>query len=208
MDKRVVIIDYGMGNLHSVYNAFSFIGADPVITADPQEILDAHHVVLPGVGHFADAMQELAARGLIKPIIHSIETGTPFLGICLGFQLLFETSDEAPGVKGLGVFSGNIEKFSGGQQHELKVPHMGWNAISLAVEDCPLMNNVPSGSYVYFVHSYYVPTSIKEGGLTKTEYGEDFYSSMWKGNVFATQFHPEKSQCVGLTMLKNFMEVS
>ncbi|MBI5560945.1 MAG: imidazole glycerol phosphate synthase subunit HisH [Deltaproteobacteria bacterium] len=202
----IAIVDYGMGNLKSVGKAFERIGADAVVTRDPKVINDAHRVVLPGVGAFKECMTNLTAYGLIDVITRSIESGKPFLGICLGLQLLFDESDEGGVFKGLGIIKGRVLRFpahlkeNGG---ELKVPHMGWNSIERR-KDSLLLDGIPDGSFFYFVHSYYAEPSDPSIPLTTTGYGVEFTSSISKNNILATQFHPEKSQNPGLKVLKNF----
>ena len=202
----IAIIDYGAGNLQSVKKAFDFIGAESVITNDPEVILSADKILLPGVGSFGDAMDSMEKNGLVETVKECALSGKPFLGICLGLQLLFEESEESPGVKGLGIFKGKIKKFS--SDMGLKIPHIGWNSLEIKQKDT-LFKNVPENSYVYFVHSYYLHAEDEEDVATVTNYGIDFHSAVGKNNVFATQFHPEKSGDVGLQILKNFasMEV-
>ena len=202
----IAIIDYGAGNLQSVKKAFDFIGAESVITNDPKVILSADKILLPGVGSFGDAMDSMEKSGLIETVKQSALSGKPFLGICLGLQLLFEESEESPGVKGLGIFKGKIKKFS--SDMGLKIPHIGWNSLEIKQKDT-LFKNVPENSYVYFVHSYYLHAEDENDIATVTNYGIDFHSAVGKDNIFATQFHPEKSGDVGLQILRNFasMEV-
>lgn len=202
----IAIIDYGAGNLQSVKKAFDFIGAESVITNDPKIILSADKILLPGVGSFGDAMDSMRKNGLVETVKKCAESGKPFLGICLGLQLLFEESEESPGVKGLGVFKGKIKRFS--SDMGLKIPHIGWNSLEIKQEDT-LFKNVPENSYVYFVHSFYLHAENEEEIAAVTNYGIDFHSAVGKNNVFATQFHPEKSGDVGLQILRNFasMEV-
>ena len=202
----IAIIDYGAGNLQSVKKAFDFIGAESVITDNPEIINACDRILLPGVGSFGDAMDSMHKSGLVETIKQNALSGKPFLGICLGLQLLFEESEESPGVKGLGIFKGKIKKFS--PDMGLKIPHIGWNSLEIKQKDT-LFKNVPENSYVYFVHSYYLHAEDEEDVATVTNYGIDFHSAVGKNNVFATQFHPEKSGDVGLQILKNFasMEV-
>ena len=197
------IIDYDAGNIKSVEKALQYLGEEAVITRDAGEILMADKVVLPGVGAFGDAMEKLNRYGLV-PVIHEVvEKGIPFLGICLGLQLMFESSEEAPGVEGLGLLKGKIVRIPEGDG--LKVPHMGWNSLSFPKEG-RLFAGIPENSYVYFVHSYYL--QAEEDIVTATaEYGVTIHASVEKGNVFACQFHPEKSSHTGLTILKNFVEL-
>lgn len=199
----IAIIDYDAGNIKSVEKALQYLGEEAVITRDAGEILMADKVVLPGVGAFGDAMEKLNRYGLV-PVIHEVvEKGIPFLGICLGLQLMFESSEEAPGVEGLGLLKGKIVRIPEGDG--LKVPHMGWNSLSFPKEG-RLFAGIPENSYVYFVHSYYL--QAEEDIVTATaEYGMTIHASVEKGNVFACQFHPEKSSHTGLTILKNFVEL-
>ena len=202
----IAIVDYGAGNLQSVKKALDFIGTENIITNDPQVILSADKILLPGVGSFGDAMDSMHKSGLVETVKECALSGKPFLGICLGLQLLFEESEESPGVKGLGIFKGKIRKFP--SDMGLKIPHIGWNSLSIKQNDT-LFKGIPENSYVYFVHSYYLEAEDLEDVATVTNYGIDFHSAVGKNNVFATQFHPEKSGDVGLQILKNFasMEV-
>lgn len=199
----IAIIDYDAGNIKSVEKALQYLGEEAVITRDAGEILMADKVILPGVGAFGDAMKKLNRYGLV-PVIHEVvEKGIPFLGICLGLQLMFESSEEAPGVEGLGLLKGKIVRIPEGDG--LKVPHMGWNSLSFPKKG-RLFAGIPENSYVYFVHSYYL--QAEEDIVTATaEYGVTIHASVEKGNVFACQFHPEKSSHTGLTILKNFVEL-
>ena len=202
----IAIIDYGAGNLQSVKKAFDFIGAESVITDNPEIINSCDRILLPGVGSFGDAMDSMHKSGLVETVKQNALSGKPFFGICLGLQLLFEESEESPGVKGLGIFKGKIKKFSNDMC--LKIPHIGWNSLEIKQKDT-LFKNVPENSYVYFVHSYYLHAEDEEDVATVTNYGIDFHSAVGKNNIFATQFHPEKSGDVGLQILRNFasMEV-
>ena len=200
----IAIIDYDAGNIKSVEKALLLLGQEVKITSDAQEILQADKVVLPGVGAFGDAMSNLKKRGLDQVIRQVAESGTPFLGICLGLQLLFERSDEAPGVEGLGILKGEIRKIP--QQEGLKIPHMGWNSLHLE-HNGRLFQGIQEGAYVYFVHSYYLKAEEDEIVKASTEYSTHIHASVEKGNVFACQFHPEKSSEVGLKILKNFVEL-
>ena len=199
----IAIIDYDAGNIKSVEKALQYLGEEAVITRDAGEILMADKVILPGVGAFGDAMEKLNRYGLV-PVIHEVVgKGIPFLGICLGLQLMFASSEEAPGVEGLGLLKGKIVRIPEGDG--LKVPHMGWNSLSFPKEG-RLFAGIPENSYVYFVHSYYL--QAEEDIVTATaEYGVTIHASVEKGNVFACQFHPEKSSHTGLTILKNFVEL-
>ena len=200
----IAIIDYDAGNIKSVEKALLLLGQEVKITGDAQEILQADKVVLPGVGAFGDAMANLKKRGLDQVIRQVAESGTPFLGICLGLQLLFERSDEAPGVEGRGILKGEIRKIP--QQEGLKIPHIGWNSLHLE-HNGRLFQGIKEGSYVYFVHSYYLRAEEEEIVKASTEYSTHIHASVEKGNVFACQFHPEKSSEVGLKILKNFVEL-
>lgn len=195
-----------MGNLRSVQKALEHVGYSATVTSQPEEIAQADKVILPGVGAFGDAMRELSQRDLVAPIRESIAQGRPFLGICLGLQLLFEVGYEGGEQVGLGVLGGTVERFSSEllRQQELKVPHMGWNQITVAKADSPLMKDIPSDAYFYFVHSYYVRPAQAEAVWLNCQYGVDFCAAVWQDNLFATQFHPEKSQRDGLQLLKNF----
>ncbi|MBI4950293.1 MAG: imidazole glycerol phosphate synthase subunit HisH [Deltaproteobacteria bacterium] len=202
----IAIIDYDMGNLRSVAKAFEKVGATATVTRDPKVMANASHVVLPGVGAFKDCMRNLEAYGLIDPIARAVASGKPFLGICLGLQLLFDESNEFGFHKGLGLIPGKVVRFPSSKDEagmELKVPHMGWNEVEKAKES-PLLEGVTDGAYFYFVHSYYAAPEDAAVTLTRTGYGVSFTSSIAKDNVFACQFHPEKSQKAGLAVLKNF----
>ena len=199
----IALIDYGMGNLSSVYNAFKAVGADDVkIVTTKKEILNSKALVLPGVGNFGDGIKNLMRLGLGDAIKEAISAGKPFLGICLGMQLLMESSEEAPGVQGLGIIKGKTVRFS--NNFGLKVPEMGWNCVSL-IKEHPYFSGLKSGEYFYFVHSYYLKPDNKDVVLGVTDYGIDFCSCIAKDNIFATQFHPEKSQDAGLQILRNFI---
>lgn len=200
----IAVIDYDAGNIRSVEKALLHLGQEVKITDNARDILSADKVVLPGVGAFGDAMDNLKRRGLDEVIRQVSERGTPFLGICLGLQLLFERSDEAPGTEGLGILPGEILKIPA--KEGLKIPHMGWNSLHLEHKG-RLFQNVPEQSYVYFVHSYYLKAGEEEIVKASTEYGVHIHASVEKGNVFACQFHPEKSSDVGLRILKNFVEL-
>jgi imidazole glycerol-phosphate synthase subunit HisH len=201
----IALVEYGMGNLRSVEKALARVGADVRIVSDRKSVLAADALVLPGVGAFGDCMANLGKGGLIEPIREFIASKRPFLGICLGFQALFESSEEAPGVNGLAVFPGMVPRFAA---NGLKVPHMGWNGLRIQRRDCPILQGVSDGSYVYFVHSYYCRPKKQSLICGTTEYGIDFCSMLWAENVYATQFHPEKSQEVGLRMLENFVRLT
>ena len=200
----VAIIDYDAGNIKSVQKALAKLGQEAEITSEAEKILAADRIILPGVGAFGDAMQNLRARGLDGVIHRAVDAGIPFLGICLGQQLLFERSDEAPGVEGLGILEGEILRSPAAKG--LKIPHMGWNSLHLS-HGGRLFRGVEEQSYVYFVHSYYL--KARDGDIVKasTEYGVEIHASVEKDNVFACQFHPEKSGGAGLRILGNFLEV-
>ena len=200
----IAIIDYDAGNIKSVEKAFEALSQDAIITRDKDKILSADHVVLPGVGSFGDAMEKLSKYELIPVIEKVVKDGTPFLGICLGLQLLFESSEESLGVKGLSLLEGQIVKIPEGEYK--KIPHMGWNDLTLKGEG-RLFKDLPDNPYVYFVHSYYL--KAKEESIVKatTDYNITIHASVEKDNIFACQFHPEKSSDVGLTILKNFISI-
>ncbi len=197
----IAIIDAGIGNLRSVQKAFEFLGVTPQITHDPEAVLRADAVVLPGVGAFGDGMQGLQQHGMDEAIRQAIQNGRPFLGICVGLQLLFEESEEMGWHRGLGIFPGRIVRFP----RSLTVPHMGWNQLHQRRAH-PLLADVPDGAFVYFAHSYHAVTNDETIVIATTDYGEDFPSVVAKDNVWAVQFHPEKSHRVGLTILRNFLE--
>ncbi len=202
----ITIIDYGMGNLRSVQKGFERVGLAAKVTSDPREVAQAERLVLPGVGAFRDCIHNLRQGGFVAPIQEHVAAGRPFLGICLGLQLLFTESEEFGRHEGLGIIPGKVVRFptdmrQGGE--ELKVPHMGWNRIAIR-RPSPLYAGIEEGSFVYFVHSYYVVPDDPAVVATETEYGLTYCSSIWRDNVVATQFHPEKSQAVGLKMLENF----
>ena len=200
----IALIDYDAGNMKSVEKALQLIGEDVLVTRDPKEILAADKVVLPGVGSFGDAMENLHHFGLV-PVIHQVvQEQTPFLGICLGLQLLFDRSEESPGVEGLGILKGEIVRFP--EQPGLKIPHMGWNSLHLQ-NNGRLFQGIPEDTYVYFVHSYYLHAEEPEIVKAVTDYSTTIHASVEKGNVFACQFHPEKSSKWGLKILENFAAV-
>ncbi len=229
----IAIIDYGMGNIHSVNKALQAYGAETIITNKPTDIQLCDKLILPGVGAFGDAMLELKKQKLITALLAHIKSKKPFLGICLGMQLLFEKSQEVDQTSGkatlagLGVLKGMVKKFQ--DQKNLKVPHIGWNQIKAVnrlasepvsrlnrqtgkpanrqTQECPLLKDVPDNSYVYFCHSYYPDPKDKSIIAATTDYGTDFTSCVWKDNVYGAQFHPEKSQSIGLKILKNFIEL-
>ena len=198
----VAIIDYGAGNLQSVKKALDFIGAKSIITADENEINAASHIILPGVGSFGDAMHSIREKGLEDVIKKSADGSKHFLGICLGLQLLFESSEESPDVDGLGIFKGKIVTIP--KDNGLKVPHIGWNSVSLKQTD-GIFENLRDNSYFYFVHSYYLKDADEKVVAGTTEYGVPIQCAVQQGRVSATQFHPEKSSEAGLTILRNFV---
>ena len=202
----IVVVDYGMGNLRSVSKALESLGASVRVSAKPEEVRRAEKLILPGVGAFPAAMRELAARKLIEPITAAIAKGTPYLGICLGLQLLFERSEEGEGAVGLGILKGQVRRFNVNGSG-LKIPHMGWNQVTAGQTRCPLLTGVPDRSFVYFVHSYYAEPAERSVTALTTDYGGPFASMVWRGRLFATQFHPEKSQAVGLRLLENFVKL-
>jgi glutamine amidotransferase len=201
--SKIAIIDYGMGNLRSVQKALEFVGAEVKITQSSDDVLKADKVVLPGVGAFAVAIEKLKSLNLIDSIIKVIKSDKPFLGICLGLQLLFSQSQEAKGLRGLDIFKGSVDKFQG-----VKVPHIGWNQLKKNQQNnCGLFEEVDEGSNMYFCHSYFVNPEDKSIIAAKTDYGKDFVSAVSRGNIFGVQFHPEKSQRQGLKILENFLKV-
>ena len=200
----IAIIDYDAGNLKSVEKALALLGQESVITRDRGEILRADKVILPGVGAFGDAMNQLKKYELDKVVHEVAEKKTPLLGICLGLQLFFEGSEESTGVEGLGLLKGSVVRFS--DSHDLKIPHIGWNSLEL-MNDGRLFKGIPDGSYVYFVHSYYLKAADEQIVKAATTYGDLVHASVEQDNIFACQFHPEKSSSVGLAILKNFAEI-
>jgi glutamine amidotransferase len=200
--RKIGIIDYGMGNLGSVSNACKFLGLDAEIISAPAQMDACRAVILPGVGAFGDCMAHLTEHGFVEPIQQWCSSGKPFMGICLGLQALFQTSEETPGVEGLGIFKGSVKRFQ--IARELKVPQIGWNAVNQKKPDCPLFENIGDKTYFYFVHSFYVAPDDSGIIAGETDYGIKYCSAVWKDNIFAAQFHPEKSQAAGLQMLKNF----
>jgi imidazole glycerol-phosphate synthase subunit HisH len=203
----IALLDYGSGNLRSVHKALLKVGADVQIAQRPEQMSNARAVVLPGVGAFDDCIQALEKLALLEASREFIRSGRPFLGICVGYQALFEKSQEFNScAAGLGIFQGNVVRFSNG--NGLKVPQIGWNQIEMVQPKCPLFRGVENGSYVYFVHSFFPRPADASIVATRTSYGETFASSVWRDNIFATQFHPEKSQKVGLQLLKNFVELA
>lgn len=202
MSAEIVIVDYGMANLRSVQKAFERVGHAAEVSADPQRVADARKVVLPGVGAFRDAIARLRETGLAETISEHVRDDQPFLGICLGLQLLFTRGHEDGLHPGLDLFPGEVVRFP--EVPGLKVPHMGWNTVRPTRPGCPLLADLPPDPAAYFVHSYYVAPAAPELVAAVADYPDPFCSVVWRGNVFATQFHPEKSQAVGLAMLRNF----
>ena len=203
----IALIDYGAGNLRSVQKALHFVGANVRVVTRPEELDSASAVVLPGVGAFDDCIQALQRQELLLATLEIIKTGRPFLGICVGYQALFEGSEEFNScAAGLGLFKGKVIRFASGSG--LKVPQIGWNQIQLTQPDCPLFRGIPEGSYVYFVHSFFPEPVDQKIVSARTTYGQPFASAIRRNNVYATQFHPEKSQKIGLQVLKNFVDLS
>jgi glutamine amidotransferase len=199
----ISIVDYGMGNLRSVKKAFENLGFLTSVTRDPEVILNSSGLVLPGVGAFGDCVKNLEEYDLVEPIKKFIKRGKPFLGICLGLQLLFEESEESPDIKGLGILRGKVVRFPRFDKERLKVPHMGWNQVEIKLE-LSILRGIPQGSWFYFVHSYFPEPEDKSVIAGKTNYGIEFTSAVQKENIFACQFHPEKSSTLGLGILENF----
>jgi glutamine amidotransferase len=203
----IALLDYDSGNLRSVQKALLKVGADVRVVRRPEEIKDAAGVVLPGVGAFDDCVNAMQKQELLEGVKAYLKTGRPFLGICVGYQALFERSEEFNScAAGLGVFEGKVVRFSG--DDGLKVPQIGWNQINVVQPECPIFRGIDSGSYVYFVHSFFPQPEDASIVATETEYGQPFASAAWRDNIYATQFHPEKSQKVGLQLLKNFVTLS
>jgi glutamine amidotransferase len=203
----IALFDYGSGNLRSVHKSLLKVGADVRLVQHPEEIGDASGLVLPGVGAFDDCIAALRKQELLEAAKDFIKTGKLFLGICVGYQALFEKSEEFNScAAGLGVFQGKVVRFTEKPGH--KIPQIGWNQLEIVQSDCPLYRGIANGSYVYFVHSFYPQPVDASIVATRTDYGDNFASSVWRDNVYATQFHPEKSQKVGLQLLKNFVELT
>tara|TARA_Y100000758_G_scaffold222428_1_gene160558 strand:+ start:444 stop:1073 length:630 start_codon:yes stop_codon:yes gene_type:complete len=203
----IALLDYGAGNLRSVEKALRFVGGDVRLVQSPDGMKNASAVVLPGVGAFDDCVNAMQRQELLEATRGFIGTGRPFLGICIGYQALFEQSDEFDScATGLGLFAGKVVRFPDGQG--LKVPQIGWNQIEIVQPECPVFRGVENGSHVYFVHSFYPQPEDNSIAATRTTYGVDFVSAVWRENVFATQFHPEKSQKVGLKVLENFVNLT
>ena len=201
----IAIIDYGMGNIHSVQKALESCGAKTKVTNKPKDIQYLDKIVLPGVGAFDDAMEELKKQDLIKALIECIKDRKPFLGICLGMQLLFAESEEAEKSAGLGILKGRVKQFE--HKKGIKIPHMGWNQLRQVTNECPLLKDIPDNAYVYFCHSYYPKPKDEKIIATTTDYGINFASIVWQDNIYGVQFHPEKSQEIGLKILKNFVDL-
>ncbi len=198
----IALVDYGLGNLGSVEKALRYVGCELTVTQDPDAVRRADAIAVPGVGAFGDCMGNLTRLGLADAIKDAVYAGTPYLGICLGLQVLFDESEESPRVGGLGIVPGKVRLF----RHNLKVPQIGWNDIRISTPPPPHLTEIPDGSYVYFVHSYHVVPEDDGVVATVTDYGYDFVSAVWRDNLFACQFHPEKSQQVGLKILANFRD--
>ena len=200
----IAVIDYDAGNIKSVEKALQMLGEEVIITRDREVLLKADKVILPGVGAFGDAMSRLNEYGLVEIIKEIVSRGTPFLGICLGLQLLFDSSEEAPGIEGLGLLPGKIVRFD--DNAGLKIPQIGWNALSFPRE-CKLFSGIDEGSFVYFVHSYYLKADEENDVVATAEYANHIHAAVARDNIYACQFHPEKSSSVGLKILKNFIEL-
>ncbi len=205
--RVIALLDYGSGNLRSVEKALLKVGAEVLVTTSPKGLKDARAAVLPGVGAFDDCITAMQKQELLEGVRQFIASGRPFLGICVGYQALFERSEEFNScAAGLSLFKGSVVRFP--DKAGLKVPQIGWNQLEIVEPECPLFNGVESGSYVYFVHSFFPRPDDGSIVATRTTYGETFASSIWKDNVYATQFHPEKSQAVGLRLLENFVALA
>jgi len=210
---RIAICDYGIGNLRSAEKAFQHLGFDAALTTDPAELKNAERIVLPGVGNFGECMNNLEKQGFVAPLREEVRKGKPLLGICVGLQMMFECSEECPGVAGLGLFKGAVEKFRGAnfdREHNttaLKVPQIGWNALRFPAPH-PLFKGLAPNSHVYFVHSFYANPVEESDVIATTDYGFNFCAAAGRKNVMGVQFHPEKSQTVGLSILKNFGTLS
>ncbi len=200
------IVDYDIGNLRSVQKAFQHEGGEAVFVRTPDEIARCHALVLPGVGNFGDCVTSLARSGMRDDVIAWAKSEKPFFGICVGFQMLFDSSEEAPGVKGLGIFRGEVRKFS--SKLGLKIPQIGWNSVAVKQPHAPLLAGMATGDFVYFVHSYYAAPEDPDIVALETGYGDTFASAVARGNLIATQFHPEKSQRAGLRMIRNFIALA
>jgi glutamine amidotransferase len=205
----IAIIDYGVGNLRSAEKAFQHLGLDAALTRDPRDLKNARKLVLPGVGAFGECMERLAEHGFVEPLLAEVNAGKPLLGICVGLQMLFEGSEEAPGINGLGLLKGRVKRFRGAAfetKPALKVPQIGWNALSFPAERPVhrLFLGLPAGTHVYFVHSYFAAPDDSADVLAYSDYGGPFCASAGRGNIMGVQFHPEKSQRAGLALLANF----
>ena len=201
----IALIDYGSGNLRSVHKALLKVGAEVNVVQRPEQMSGARAVVLPGVGAFDDCIHALEKQELLEACKGFIQSGRPFLGICVGYQALFEKSEEFNScAAGFGIFRGSVVRFS--ERNGLKIPQIGWNQLENVADDCPLFRGIAGGSYVYFVHSFFPKPADRSIAAALTTYGETFVSAIWRDNIFATQFHPEKSQKVGLQLLKNFVD--
>jgi imidazole glycerol-phosphate synthase subunit HisH len=200
--NEVVIVDYGMANLRSVQKAFEKVGTAAVISSDPDRVHGAAKVVLPGVGAFEDAIGKLRDTGLAEAVTDHIDAGKPFLGICLGLHMLFSRSHEGGNFTGLNLFAGDVVRFT--PEPGLKIPHMGWNTLNIRMPKCPLFHGLPPDSAFYFVHGYYAMPTDASSTSAEADYPGPFCAALWRDNVFATQFHPEKSQAVGQLLLRNF----
>jgi glutamine amidotransferase len=207
MRPVIALLDYGSGNLRSVEKALRKVGADLLVTARPEPLREARAVVLPGVGAVDDCISAMQRQELLAAVKDFIATGRPFLGICVGYQALFERSEEFNScAAGLGVFGGKVIRFT--ERPGVKIPQIGWNQLQIVRPECPLYEGIADGSHVYFVHSFYPQPADPRIAATRTDYGDVFTSSVWRDNVFATQFHPEKSQAVGLRLLANFVRLA
>ena len=200
------IVDYDIGNLRSVQKALQHVGGDAMFVRTPREMAKADGLVLPGVGAFGDCVRSLAKSGMWNDVLAWAKSKRPFFGICVGYQMLFDSSEEAPDRPGLGIFRGEVRKFS--DEHHLKIPQIGWNTVEVKQPDAPLLAGISSGDYVYYVHSYYVQPKDTSLIALESNYGDTFAAAIARGNVIATQFHPEKSQRAGLQLLRNFVELS
>jgi glutamine amidotransferase len=200
------IVDYDIGNLRSVQKAFQHVGGEAAFVRTPEEISKCDALVLPGVGAFGDCVRSLAKSGMWNDVVAWAKSEKPFFGICVGFQMLFESSEEAPGEKGLGIFAGEVRKFS--DKHHLKIPQIGWNDVTVRQPDATLLAGISTGDFVYFVHSYYAAPKDPSIIALESTYGDTFTAAVARSNLVATQFHPEKSQKAGLRMIKNFVELA
>jgi glutamine amidotransferase len=200
------IVDYDIGNLRSVQKAFQHVGGVAEFVRTPEEIAKCDALVLPGVGAFGDCVRSLAKSGMWDDVVAWVKSEKPFFGICVGFQMLFDSSEEAPGEKGLGIFAGEVRKFS--DKHRLKIPQIGWNDVTVCQPDAPLLAGITNGEFVYFVHSYYAVPRDKSIIALEATYGDTFTAAIARGNLIATQFHPEKSQRAGLQMIRNFVALA